>query len=110
GSVTARASFPNPAHRLMPGTLARVHLTIEVLEGVAAIDPRAVAQGLAGPMVFVIDEENVAHARDVELGPIVNGQQVVRDGLAAGDRVVVNGNVALRDGAPVNPVSGPRSR
>jgi membrane fusion protein (multidrug efflux system) len=52
--------------------------------------------------VFVVGEGSVAQARVVTLGPVVAAGQVVVDGLAAGERVVVNGQVALRDGAAVN--------
>lgn len=103
GSVNARAVFPNPAGRLSPGALARVRFPVERLESVHLVDSAAVLQGAAGPTVFVVDAENTARARPVKLGPTIDNRRVVLDGLADGDRVVVNGQVALRDGAPVQP-------
>jgi membrane fusion protein, multidrug efflux system len=101
GNVLARAVFHNPAHRLVPGALVRVRLVVERLESVIRIDQEAVSQGGAGPMVFIVDEDSTARARNVLLGPVVDGEQVVVEGLEDGDRVVVNGQVALRDGARV---------
>lgn len=103
GNVMVRAVFPNPEHRLSPGAMVRVRLAVEQLEGVHLVDAQAVSQGAAGPIVYVIDDENLARARPVRLGPIVAGRQVVIEGLEDGDRVIVNGQVALREGAPVMP-------
>lgn len=103
GNVVARAVFDNPDGRLAPGSLARVRVTIGQLEAVYLVDPQAVSQGAAGPVLFVVDEHDTARARNVRLGPLVDGQQVVLEGLADGDRVIVNGQVALRDGATVMP-------
>jgi membrane fusion protein, multidrug efflux system len=102
GNVTLRAVFPNPDHKLKPGQRARVALAVESFENVFVVEAEAVSQGASGPAVFVVDEEGKARARSVALGPIVGGRQVITNGLQAGDRVIVNGQVAVRDGAPVN--------
>jgi membrane fusion protein, multidrug efflux system len=60
-----------------------------------------VGQGPGGPQVFVVDEEGLARARTIELGPLVEGGRVVLAGLEGGERLVVNGQVALRDGTLV---------
>lgn len=103
GNVVAQAIFPNPARALRPGETVRVRLVIDRLENVFMLPPEIVSQGEGGPQVFVVEEGNTAQARPVRLGPLVDGRQVVLDGLAAGDRVVVNGQVALQDGAAVEP-------
>jgi membrane fusion protein, multidrug efflux system len=102
GNVLVRAVFANADHRLSPGALARVRIAVERLESVYLVDAEAVAQGPSGPVLYVVDDENTAHARSVELGPQVNGRQVVLQGLSEGDRVVVKGQVALHDGAKVS--------
>jgi membrane fusion protein, multidrug efflux system len=101
GSVMVRAVFPNPDGKLNPGALARVRLAVTRLDGVYRVDAAAVSQGAGGPVVFVVDGVETARARPVELGPVLNGEQVILDGLEDGDRVIVNGQVALRDGARV---------
>ncbi len=103
GNVVMRAVFRNPEQRLMPGSLARVRLATRRLEGVYLVDPAAVSQGPAGPVLFVVGDDDKAQARPVRLGPLIDGRQVVLEGLADGERVVVNGQVALRDGAAVVP-------
>lgn len=99
GSVTVRAEFPNPDGQLLPGQFVRVRLALNKFEDVFLIDPTAVSEGPNGAQVFTINGEDKADARPVRLGPIIDGKQVILDGLAPGDRLVVNGHVALRDGA-----------
>ncbi len=101
GTVSARAIFDNPEGDLVPGQFVRVRMVLQELEDIFLIDQRAVGEGRDGPQVFVVDDEDVAHARTVRLGPVVDGRQVVREGLDEGDRLVVNGQAALRDGASV---------
>jgi membrane fusion protein, multidrug efflux system len=100
GSVSARAVFPNPDGGVVPGQFVRIQLLVQTLDDVFLIPQEAVGQGQAGARVFVVVDD-VAKARTVRLGPIVDGEQVVLSGLEAGDRLVVNGQVALQDGMPV---------
>ncbi len=101
GTIQARAVFPNPEHAVMPGQFVRIQLETQRIPEAFLIDPSAVIEGPTGPAVFVIGEGDVAQARPVTLGPIVEGRQVILEGLQNGDRLVINGQVALQDGAPV---------
>lgn len=103
GNVMVRAVFPNPDHVLQPGARVRVRLVVRQLEDALLVDETALAQGTSGPVVYVVSEEGTARSRAVQPGPRVNGRQVILEGLSAGDRVIVNGQVAVRDGAPVQP-------
>lgn len=107
GTVSARAIFPNPEGKLIPGQFVRISLTLQSLEEVALIDPTAVSDGPEGPQVFLINADQQAEARPVELGPVIEGQQVILSGLEAGDRLVVNGQVALHPGADVQVTNAP---
>jgi membrane fusion protein (multidrug efflux system) len=100
GSVSARAVFPNPEGMVVPGQFVRVRVLVQKLDDVFLVPQEAVGQGAEGPRIFVVEEET-AHARNVELGPIVDNRQVVLAGLEAGDRIVVSGQVVLQDGMPV---------
>lgn len=102
GTVSGRAVFANPDLVLIPGQFVRVLVTLEHLESVFLVPETAVSQGREAPQVFIVDDADTARARSVRLGPVVNGQQVILDGLQNDDRVVVSGHVALRDGIPVN--------
>ncbi len=101
GSVIMRATFPNPDLVLKPGALARVRLAVNRLRDVVLVPPEAVSQGMAGPVIFVVDAQDQARSRDVRLGPELEGGQLVLTGLEDGDRVVVEGQVGLRDGTRV---------
>lgn len=100
GSVSARAVFPNPEGLVVPGQFVRVRVLVQELDDVFLVPQETVGQGPGGPRVFVVEDDQ-AHARDVELGPVVDNRQVVLSGLEAGDRTVVSGLVGLQDGMPV---------
>lgn len=103
GNVMLRAVFPNPEQELKPGALVRVRLVVEQRESAHLLAPEAVSQGMAGPVVFIVEEDDTVRAQDVRLGPMSGGRQVILQGIEDGDRVVVKGQVALRDGARVDP-------
>lgn len=106
GTVSARAVFDNPQQRVVPGEFVRVRMTLETLENVVLLPARALGDGPDGRQVFVVDDENKAHARSVQTGRTVDGQTLILGGLEEGERVVVNGIAALRqDGMEVE-VSG----
>lgn len=102
GSVQARAIFENPGGELVPGQFVRVRLSLQRLENVFAIDPVAVGEGEEGPRVFVVNADSMVESRNVRLGPIVEGRQVVLEGLEPGERLVVSGLVMLQPGMPVS--------
>lgn len=101
GTVSSRAVFPNAERAVMPGQFVRLRLVLRELSGVIVIPESAVVQGPEGPQVYRVDEQQIARAAPLELGPVVDRGRVVLDGLDAGDRIVVNGQVAVQDGAPV---------
>lgn len=99
-SVDMRAEFSNPNNELIPGQFIRVRVALSEFDNVVLLEPSAISQGEESVQVFVV-ENNQAHAREVELGPIIDGQQVILSGINNGDMVVVNGHVALQSGASV---------
>lgn len=107
GTVRARAVFPNPDGLLRPGQLVRVRLVLQQLGEVFAVPAAAVGEGRQGPQVLVIDEADTVRVVPVSLGPTTSGRQVILSGLNAGDRLVINGQVALGDGMPVTPIPAP---
>ena len=112
GEVAYRAVFANPDQELMPGQFVRVRLLLQNLEDVFLVPESAVGQDREGPMVFVLDEDNVARVRHVRLGPVLEDGWAVFEGLQEKDRVVVNGQVALEDGAQVQarPAENPETK
>ncbi len=105
GTIQMRASFPNPENALIPGQFARVRVTLASYEAAILIDPTAVGQSPAGSRVFVVGPDNSARSQPVVLGPLIQGRQLILSGLEPGNRLVINGQVSLRDGAPVRIVN-----
>lgn len=103
-SVVMRAEFVNPDNLLMPGQLVRVRMLLEHYDEAFLIDPASVSQGPDGPFVYIINDGK-ADQRQVDLGPEVDGQQVITNGLHEGEQLVINGHVALSDGATVDPTN-----
>lgn len=103
-AVTVRANLPNPDLLLRPGML----LTVEVFqpERQALVVPEiAVIQVSRSAHVFRVRDGDTVEKVDVELGQRRRGEVEVLDGLSAGDRIVVDGAVKLREGSAITDVS-----
>lgn len=107
GSVRMRATFANADKVLVPGLFARVQLGGgnggKELTKALLVNERAIGTDQNYKFVFVVDADNKAEYRRVALGPTVDGLRVVRDGLKAGEKVVVNGLQRVHPGAPLTP-------
>ena len=104
GMVTLRAEFPNPEKLLLPGMFARVRVVQAVKENVVTVPQRAVTrmQG-GGGSVMVIDDSNHAQMRMIQTDNAVGDKWVVSSGLKAGEKVIIEGLLKARPGAPVVP-------
>ncbi|NIC07515.1 efflux RND transporter periplasmic adaptor subunit [Billgrantia bachuensis] len=102
-TVQASATFPNPDARVLPGQFARISLEGLKRFDVLAVPEIAVSQGLMGPQVFVLDEDDTARARTVELGEVAGPWQIIRGGLEPGERVVVGDPAGIEPGTPIDP-------
>ncbi|MBX9459456.1 MAG: efflux RND transporter periplasmic adaptor subunit [Rhizobium sp.] len=104
GQVTLRAEFPNPNRDLLPGLYVRVQIDQAVRKNALSIPQRAVMRDATGAaMVYVVGAENKAEARPVKLGVALSGEWIVEEGLANGDKVIVEGGQKLQPGAVVAP-------
>lgn len=102
GTVSVRAVFANPEGRLVPGQFVRVRVLLREYKDVILIPPEAVGEGREGPQVFVVRDDDTVEDRQVSLGPVTGGRQIILDGLRTGERIVVNGQAPLREGMPVS--------
>ncbi|WP_414499709.1 efflux RND transporter periplasmic adaptor subunit [Zymobacter sp. IVIA_12111.31 C1] len=102
-TVEARASFSNPQHLFLPGQFVRVHLQNMVRFNAFAVPQIAVKQGLMGPQVLVLDQNNQLKGRLVKLGDQAGNWQIIDEGLASGDRVVFGDPGSLSEGMTVDP-------
>lgn len=102
GQVTLRAEFPNPDRTLLPGMYVRVRLE-QGLDRRAIRLPRQAIQRESdgGAWVWVIGEGELPSQRSIVTGATLGDDQLVREGLKPGERVVVEGFQKIRPGAPV---------
>ena len=105
GAIRMRAVFANAKGEFTPGLFARVQLAGGAPYSAVLTPERAIGTDHSKKLVFVIGEGNVAQAREVQLGTLIDGMRVVTSGLKAGERVVVDGLQRVRPGAPVTPVT-----
>ena len=104
GSVTLRAVFPNPRGELLPGMYVRARLTQGVQGDAILVPHAAVGRTPRGEaQVMVVDAGNKVEARIVTAEQSLGDKWVVSAGLAAGDRVIVEGLQKVKPGAPVQP-------
>jgi membrane fusion protein (multidrug efflux system) len=102
GTVDVRAILDNSKGALLPGQVVRAHVEGVTLAGSLVIPKRAVMHGVQGAFVWVVGEDNKVTPRPVHLGTASGNNVVVTNGLASGDRVVVDGILKVQPGALVN--------
>jgi RND family efflux transporter MFP subunit len=103
GSILLRAVFPNDDGRIVPGLFARIRIPLSERHDALLIDERSVGTDQANKFVLTLSPSNTVQYQAIELGPLVDGKRVVRSGLAAGEKIVVNGMARVRPGMPVAP-------
>ncbi|MDQ6861582.1 MAG: efflux RND transporter periplasmic adaptor subunit [Verrucomicrobiota bacterium] len=108
GTVRARAITPNPDRALWPSQFVRVRLILETLKGAKLVPSGAVQTGQNGPYIFVVKPDSTLDLRQVKSGQRQGDLIVVREGVQAGESVVVSGQLQLAPGAKVvaKPVDG----
>jgi multidrug efflux system membrane fusion protein len=102
GTIRARAVLDNAEGFYTPGLFVRVRLMSPRSFTAALVDDRAIGTDLGRKFVFVVDDANVVEYRAVVTGRSVDGLRVVRDGLATGDVLIVNGLQRVRPGVAVS--------
>jgi membrane fusion protein (multidrug efflux system) len=101
GTFLIRASVQNPDGILRPNAYVRARLSGAVRPNAIVVPQRALQQGSEGQFVWVVDSEEKARPRPVEVGKWQGSDWLITEGLHAGDRVVVDGTMALRAGTAV---------
>ena len=101
GTIPMKAGFANERRELLSGEYLRVFLQLDVLKNALAVPARAVLQGPDGPFVYVVGEDRKARIRLVSTDIETDGITVISKGLSAGENVVLEGHVRLRDGVDV---------
>jgi membrane fusion protein (multidrug efflux system) len=105
GAVTLRAVFPNPKQQLLPGMYVRAVLEEGVRENAILVPQQAVSRDPRGNAVaLVVAADGTVQSRQLRAERAIGSQWLVSEGLAAGDRVIVEGLQRVRPGAPARAV------
>jgi RND family efflux transporter MFP subunit len=108
GSILLRTVFPNPEGRILPGLFARIRVPGGANSPALLVDEAAVGTDQAQKFVLTLTSTNTTAYRPVKLGPLIDGKRVVREGLQAGEKVVLNlVGARVRPGMPVTPQETP---
>jgi RND family efflux transporter MFP subunit len=105
GTIRGRAVFDNKDGFLTPGLFGRLRLFGGEHEAVLVPDT-AIASDQSRKIVFTVADDGTVGTKLVELGPIVDGLRLIRSGLAATDRIVIDGLQRARPGQKVKPEDG----
>jgi membrane fusion protein (multidrug efflux system) len=105
GSVVMRAVFPNPRRELLPGMFVRAQLAQGTRSAALLVPQRGVSHNPRGEAtVLIVDHEEKVAERVVTADRAIAGEWLITAGLAAGDRVIVDGLQKAKPGSPVKAV------
>ncbi|MGI8746093.1 MAG: efflux RND transporter periplasmic adaptor subunit [Bryobacteraceae bacterium] len=103
GTLELQATFPNPRHTLLPGQFGRIRLRVDERRNALLVPQRAIQELQGLQSVYTVSPDNKAVPRSVVMGDRIGQDQIVDQGLKPGDRVIVEGAIKVRPGAPVAP-------
>ena len=105
GSVTLRALFPNPEHKLLPGMFVHAELKEGVRVAAKLVPQQAIIRDSRGmATAWVLKANNTVELRDLQTLRTVGNSWLVGKGIEAGDKVVTEGLQRLKPGTQVKPV------
>jgi len=107
GAIRIAGLFANPGNLLRPGEYGRVRLSAKTQPGALLVPQKAVTQLQGSYQVAVVGADDKISIRPVTVGDRVGRLWIVTGGLKAGERVVVEGQMKVKEGSPVKPVPAP---
>ncbi|WP_380877917.1 MexE family multidrug efflux RND transporter periplasmic adaptor subunit [Sphingomonas sp. DBB INV C78] len=106
GTIRGRAVIPNPDHFLTPGMFGNMRLSGGTPKPALLVPDSAVVSDQARKVVMVVGADGTVTAKPVQLGAVVDGLRIVRDGIAPKDRVVISGMQLAQPGKQVQARNG----
>jgi multidrug efflux system membrane fusion protein len=100
GTIRLKATFANEDLKLWPGQFINMRLLLETRQG-PVVPASVVQRGPDGDFAFVIGNDLTAQVRKIKVAQIDRGQALIEEGLAPGERVVVDGQYKLQPGSKV---------
>jgi len=102
GTIKLKGVFANADRRLWPGQFVDAYLTLKTQSNALVIPTQAIQNGQQGTFVFVIKNNDTVEARTVTVSDAQQqGQSIIQQGLAAGERIVTDGQLRLVPGSKV---------
>ncbi|RUW24432.1 efflux RND transporter periplasmic adaptor subunit [Mesorhizobium sp. M4B.F.Ca.ET.215.01.1.1] len=102
GTIATRASVPNPDLSLWPGQYVNVVLDAGTMPQMTSVPTVAVQPSQKGPFVYVVKPDNTVEMRPVQVALTEGDNSAISQGLKGGEKVVVEGQTRLKDGAAVH--------
>ncbi|HEX6442455.1 MAG TPA: efflux RND transporter periplasmic adaptor subunit [Stellaceae bacterium] len=103
GTIHLKATYDNADERLWPGEFVNVRVVLNIRQGVPTVPAQTVQDGPNGQYAYVIKDDETVERRDVEVAVVQDGIAVISKGLSPGEKVVVEGQYRLTQGARVRP-------
>jgi multidrug efflux system membrane fusion protein len=101
GTIHLKARFENQDERLWPGEFVNARLVLAQRKSAVTVPAQTVMQGPQGNYVYVIKPDDTVDHRKVKVLSVQDEVAVIGDGLTGGERVVVEGQYRLTDGAKI---------
>ncbi len=105
GTFAVRAIVPNPDKELLPGQYTRVSMPLEIRPDTLLIPEESTVIEQGGVYVMVVLPNNRVERRLIFIGPIIDGELIVENGLVEGERIIVHGINKVFHGALAEPVT-----
>jgi len=103
GTIKVQGLFPNPGGALRPGQFVRVRAVTQHLPGATLVPQRAVVDFQGQPVVAIVSGPDTFATKVVKTGPVEGADQVILEGVAPGDKVIVENLARLRPGEKIAP-------
>lgn len=101
GMIMMKATFPNKERSLWPGQFVNVALQLTREPNAVVVPSQAVQISQAGHYIFVVKPDHKAEYRNVAVSRTIGEETVIAKGISAGETVVTDGHLKLRNGFPV---------
>ena len=108
GTVKLKASFANSDGSLFPNQFVNARILVDSLRGAVLVPNEAIQRGAQGPFVYVVKPDKTVELRKVTPGPSEGGVTAVREGVAAGDALIVDGADRVQERSRVEPTTRER--
>lgn len=105
GTIQLKATFANADHLLWPGRFVTVKLPVTPIANALLVPTQAIQAGQQGSFIYVLGPENKAVYRPVTLGPVIDDNTVVIQGVKLGEQVITTGQFNLAEGVVVQVVN-----